>query len=131
MADTADLGAVDDGGAVYGYEGLYCIDGSIIPTSLGVNPSLTIAAVSERCADGLVAKAGDLGLPARPAGLLPGIPVEVVGDRVLPSGKPPDALPVVAKPKPKPRRHRKRRPKHAHRVRKHPTKSKKHGRSVA
>ncbi len=45
MADSPDLGAVDDTGAVYGYEGLYCIDGSIVPTSLGVNPSLTISAL--------------------------------------------------------------------------------------
>src|SRR5947209_6151874 len=67
MADGPDLGVVDPQGAVHGYEGLYCIDGSIIPTSLGVNPSLTIAAVSERCADALVAAGGGLGLPARPA----------------------------------------------------------------
>jgi choline dehydrogenase-like flavoprotein len=116
MAETPDLGVVDDRGAVHGYEGLYCIDGSIIPTSLGVNPSLTIAAVSERCADGLVARAGDLGLPARPAGLVPGIPVEVVGDRVLPSGPPPDALPGAPRPR-RPRRRRRRR--HAARHPKH------------
>ena len=72
MADSADLGVVDDSGAVFGYEGLYCIDSSIIPTSLGVNPSLTIAAVSERCADALVFRAGDLGpAPAPPAGDVP------------------------------------------------------------
>ena len=46
--------STDDTGAVFGYEGLFCIDSSIIPTSLGVNPSLTIAAVSERAADALV-----------------------------------------------------------------------------
>ena len=51
MADSPDLGVTDHRGAVFGYEGLYCIDSSIIPTSLGVNPSLTIAAVSERCAE--------------------------------------------------------------------------------
>jgi cholesterol oxidase len=83
MADSADLGVVDPQGAVYGYEGLYCIDSSIIPTSLGVNPSLTIAAVTERCADALVARAGDLGLPARPRGFRPGIPEEIIEDRVV------------------------------------------------
>jgi cholesterol oxidase len=64
MAASPDLGVVDHRGAVFNYEGLYCIDSSIIPTSLGVNPSLTIAAVSERCAEALVRGAGDLGLPA-------------------------------------------------------------------
>ena len=98
MADSPDLGVTDHTGAVFGYEGLYCIDSSIIPTSLGVNPSLTIAAVSERCADALVARAGDLGLPARPAGLRPGVPEEVLGDRVLPAISPP--------PRPRPPRRR-------------------------
>ena len=74
MAASADLGVVDHRGAVFGYEGLYCIDSSIVPTSLGVNPSLTIAALSERCAERLVADAGDLGLPARPAGFAAGVP---------------------------------------------------------
>ena len=84
MADSADLGAVDDRGAVYGYEGLYCIDASIVPTSLGVNPSLTVAALSERCAEKLIERAGDLGLPARPAGFAAGTPDEIVGKRVIP-----------------------------------------------
>ena len=34
----------------------------------GVNPSLTIAAVAERCAERLVGRAADFGLPARPRG---------------------------------------------------------------
>jgi choline dehydrogenase-like flavoprotein len=84
MAASPDLGAVDHSGAVFGYEGLYCIDSSIIPTSLGVNPSLTIAAVSERCAELLANRAGDLGLPARPAALRHAIPSEIVGERVVP-----------------------------------------------
>ncbi|HVE67528.1 MAG TPA: GMC oxidoreductase, partial [Solirubrobacteraceae bacterium] len=83
MAETPALGVTDHSGAVFGYEGLYCIDSSIVPTSLGVNPSLTIAAVSERCADLLVRRAGDLGLPARPAAMRPGVPREVVGERVV------------------------------------------------
>jgi cholesterol oxidase len=83
MAESRDLGVTDDRGAVFGYEGLYCIDGSIIPTSLGVNPSLTIAAVSERCAEGLVARAGDIGLPG--ARVTPKTPDEIVGERVVPA----------------------------------------------
>jgi choline dehydrogenase-like flavoprotein len=83
MADSADLGVVDDRGAVHGYEGLYCIDSSIIPTSLGVNPSLTIAAVSERCAEGLVAHGAGLGLPVKEPGRARR-PGEHVGDRVHP-----------------------------------------------
>ena len=82
MAESPELGVTDHSGAVWGYEGLYCIDSSIIPTSLGVNPSLTIAAVAERCARLLVGRAGDLGLPARPPGQRPGIPAEISGERV-------------------------------------------------
>jgi enediyne biosynthesis protein E9 len=84
MAESADLGVVDANGAVFGYEGLYCFGSSIIPTSLGVNPSLTVAAMAERNAEALVAKAGDLGLPARPASLKAGVPPETVGERVVP-----------------------------------------------
>jgi choline dehydrogenase-like flavoprotein len=85
MADSPDLGVVDDTGAVFGYEGLYCIDGSIVPTSLGVNPSLTISALTERCAERLVARAGDFGLPVRPRSLRPAVPPEHVGPRVIPA----------------------------------------------
>jgi enediyne biosynthesis protein E9 len=88
MAESADLGVVDDTGAVYGYEGLYCIDGSIIPTSLGVNPSLTISAVSERCAQRLVARGDDFGLPRQPRSSEPGVPPQHVGERVIPAVKP-------------------------------------------
>ncbi len=40
-------GVVDEGGRAYGHRGLYVVDGSIIPANLGVNPSLTIAALAE------------------------------------------------------------------------------------
>jgi cholesterol oxidase len=54
MADDPAHGVVDDGGAVHGYPGLHVLDGSIVPTSLGVNPSKTIAALAERGIDRLV-----------------------------------------------------------------------------
>jgi enediyne biosynthesis protein E9 len=84
MAESPALGVTDHTGAVFGYEGLYCIDSSIIPTSLGVNPSLTIGAVAERCASSLVRRAADFGLPARPAGFAPRVPAQIVGERVKP-----------------------------------------------
>lgn len=40
-------GVVDDTGRVFGYHNLRVIDGSLIPGNLGVNPSLTILALSE------------------------------------------------------------------------------------
>jgi choline dehydrogenase-like flavoprotein len=85
MAESKDLGVVDHLGEAFDNEGLFCIDSSVIPTSLGVNPSLTISAVSERAAEGLVARAKDLGLPAPPAGFAPGATPPVhVGERVVP-----------------------------------------------
>lgn len=48
MADDRARGVVDDAGKVHGFDGLYVLDGSIIPTALGVNPSKTIAALAER-----------------------------------------------------------------------------------
>ena len=41
-------GVVDDRHRVYGYRNLYICDGSVIAANLGVNPSLTIAALAER-----------------------------------------------------------------------------------
>jgi cholesterol oxidase len=44
--DAAE-GVVDPYGRAFGYEGLYVVDGSILPANLGVNPSLTITAMAE------------------------------------------------------------------------------------
>ncbi len=58
MADDPSLGVVDDGGKVYGYQGLHVLDGSIVPTALGVNPSKTIAALAERGIERLIGELG-------------------------------------------------------------------------
>ena len=47
MADNPEQGVVDTRGEVFGHPGLHVVDASILPSSTGVNPSLTIAAVAE------------------------------------------------------------------------------------
>ena len=53
MGESAADGVVDDCGRVFErdralLEGLHVLDGSVVPASLGVNPSLTISALAER-----------------------------------------------------------------------------------
>lgn len=61
MGDDPASSVVDHLGRVWAnddgdvYEGLYVLDGSIVPTSLGVNPLLTITALAERAMDHLSA----------------------------------------------------------------------------
>ncbi|MBI5945914.1 MAG: GMC family oxidoreductase [Chloroflexi bacterium] len=44
---NADEGVVNENFEVHNYDGLYIIDGSIMPANPGVNPSLTITALAE------------------------------------------------------------------------------------
>jgi cholesterol oxidase len=48
---TPERGFVDSFGQVHGQPGLYVADGSVMPGSVGPNPSLTIAALADRFAD--------------------------------------------------------------------------------
>ncbi len=61
LATGADPGTsvVDPVGRVRGVEGLYVVDGSVLPRSGRINPSLSIFAWSLRVADQLVASLGD------------------------------------------------------------------------
>jgi cholesterol oxidase len=48
MGASTETGAIDHQHRLFGYEGLYVIDGAAISANIGVNPSLTIAALAER-----------------------------------------------------------------------------------
>jgi cholesterol oxidase len=48
MGSDAARGVIDHRHRVFGYEGLYVIDGAAVSANPGVNPSLTIAALAER-----------------------------------------------------------------------------------
>lgn len=48
MATDPQRGVLNEWGEVHGYPGLFVLDGSALPSSTGVNPSHTIAAVAER-----------------------------------------------------------------------------------
>jgi choline dehydrogenase-like flavoprotein len=70
MAKSVADGVVDQFGHVFDktktgprpfYEGLFIADASIIPTALGVNPSLTISALSLRVVDKIIEE-----LPPKP-----------------------------------------------------------------
>ena len=47
MGKSSLEGVVSDKGEVFNYPGLYVADGSVVSANLGVNPSLTITALSE------------------------------------------------------------------------------------
>jgi cholesterol oxidase len=48
IGSDASNGVIDSRHEVFGYPGLYVVDGAAIPANVGVNPSLTITAMSER-----------------------------------------------------------------------------------
>ena len=54
MGATSRTGVVDHLGQVFGYPNLHVVDGSILPSSVGRNPSHTIAALAERIASHVV-----------------------------------------------------------------------------
>jgi choline dehydrogenase-like flavoprotein len=53
----ADHGVVDGDLALHGVHGVHVADGSVVPSSLGVNPQLTIMALATRLAFGLLERA--------------------------------------------------------------------------
>ncbi len=47
MGSDEQSGVIDENFEIFNYPGLYVIDGSAVPSNLGVNPSLTITALAE------------------------------------------------------------------------------------
>jgi len=74
MGDDYLQGAVDPYGRLFAgdgsvYDGFYVTDGSVIPSALGVNPLITISALTERFAERKIQQLGGNAYP-QPAGLV-------------------------------------------------------------
>ncbi len=64
MGSSPDLSVVDPSGQVWQQPGLFVADASVFPSSLGINPALTVAAHSIRVADALLAQFASQGAQA-------------------------------------------------------------------
>lgn len=82
MATSPADGVVDPDGFVHGVDGLSVLDGAFVPSAVGVNPSLTIAALVERA---MANRVHGLGRPdaaaLRPADVLAGAGAPVAPPR--------------------------------------------------
>ncbi len=58
MAESITDGVIDLKNNVFGYKNMLVCDGSVIPTNLGVNPSLSITAFTERAMSFIPSKSG-------------------------------------------------------------------------
>jgi cholesterol oxidase len=59
MGKTIEEGVIDSNNRVFGYENMFVFDGSMISANPGVNPSLTITAISERGMNKISRKPGN------------------------------------------------------------------------
>jgi hypothetical protein len=58
MSSSADDGVVDPRGKVWGVQGLYVADASVLPSATGVNPMVSTMAISDWIARGIVKDLG-------------------------------------------------------------------------
>ena len=72
IGDDPATSALSPGHELRGSPNLFVTDGSAVPTSLTVNPSLTIAALAERASIGILQRARDIGVVTRTAVPPPG-----------------------------------------------------------
>jgi cholesterol oxidase len=54
LSDSPERGVVATDGEVHGYPGLFVADGSVVPTSIGFHPVMTISALAEHTAEQVV-----------------------------------------------------------------------------
>jgi len=66
MGSGPEAGVVDEENCVYGYDGLWVVDGAAVPANLGVNPSLTITALAEHAMSTIAPKDGATDLRSLP-----------------------------------------------------------------
>jgi choline dehydrogenase-like flavoprotein len=71
MGDSPGTSALTDTNELRGHPGLFVTDGSAVPTSLTVNPSLTIAALAERATPVITQRAAETGVAVRYGAPLP------------------------------------------------------------
>ncbi|MBJ7330573.1 MAG: GMC family oxidoreductase [Solirubrobacteraceae bacterium] len=88
VSDSPEQGVVDPDHRVHGYENLLVCDGSAVPANVGVNPSLTITAMSERAMAQIPVKDG--AVARQPIGVAP-----IAGQTATAAPEPVAPLPVV------------------------------------
>jgi cholesterol oxidase len=66
MGSSPEEGVIDARNRAFGYQNLYVVDGSMIPSNLGVNPSLTITAMAEHAMSQVPLKDPERGLRPLP-----------------------------------------------------------------
>lgn len=71
IGDDPATSALTDTHELHGHPGLFITDGSAVPTSLTVNPSLTIAALAERAVPAIITDTSSTGVPVRGGAPLP------------------------------------------------------------
>ncbi|WP_435279883.1 GMC family oxidoreductase N-terminal domain-containing protein [Streptomyces sp. 1222.5] len=71
MGDNPETSALTDLNELRGHLGLFVTDASAVPSSLTVNPSLTIAALAERATPAIIERAIQAGVPVRHGAPLP------------------------------------------------------------
>jgi choline dehydrogenase-like flavoprotein len=62
MGNDPATSVLNQWGQAHDVDNLYVMDGSVFPTSLGVNPTLTIMAIAWRCAERLASQRGERGV---------------------------------------------------------------------
>ena len=71
IGDDPETSALDDSHELRGHPGIFVTDASSVPTSLCVNPSLTIAALAERASSIMLTRAAEYGVTVTPVPQLP------------------------------------------------------------